>query len=68
MARSEYVYVLEIPGQPPVPWTVKRELRSWLTQNHPGTDVRDWRLWRCPDGRPGAAISTMNIEDLRAGR
>jgi hypothetical protein len=64
MARSEYVYVLEVPGQPPMPWTVKHELRAWLDRNPPVAGMPGIRLWRCRDGQPAAAASTMSIREL----
>lgn len=66
MARSSYVYVLEDTGQPPMAWTVKHELRTWLSRL-PSIPV-DWRLWRVPDGQPDAARTTMSIPDVLAGK
>jgi len=67
MARSDYVYVLLMPDQPPMTWTVKRELRTWL-QHHPVIAAsRAARLWRCRDGAPADAVSTMEIQDVLAG-
>jgi hypothetical protein len=67
MPRSEYVYVLLSPGQPPMPWTVKHELRTWLRRNVPGDISPAWRLFRCRDGRPEDAMSTMDIRAVRDG-
>jgi hypothetical protein len=73
MARSSYVYVLLGPDGPPMPWTVKHELRTWLQRNMPGEIHPSWRLFRCRDGRPEDAMTTMDIravrdEDLRSPR
>lgn len=67
MARSDYAYVLLIPGQPPMAWTVKRELASWLKRSLPGEIDPGARLWRCRDGRPEDATSTIDIRKLRDG-
>jgi hypothetical protein len=66
MARSEYVYVLTQPDQPPLAWTVKHELRTWL-RSLPVLPA-DWRLWRCRDGQPAAAMTTMDIAAVLDGR
>lgn len=66
MARSGYVYVLTQADQPPMAWTVKHELRAWLTRLPVVPD--DWRLWRIRDGRPEDAMTTMRIRDVIEGR
>ncbi len=69
MARSEYVYVLLVPDQPPLPWTVKHELRTWLAgQAAQGVSFTGWRLYRCRDGEPSAAMTTMSIAGVIEGK
>ena len=66
MARSDYVYIITADGQPPIAWTVKHELRTWLAglPSVPG----DWRLWRVRNGRPQDAMTTMSFRDVIEGR
>lgn len=67
MARSEYIYVLMTEtGTAPLAWTVKHELRTWLTSL--AAVPAGWRLWRVRDGDPAAAMTTMTIRDVIEGR
>jgi hypothetical protein len=68
MSRSTYVYVLVLPGRPPLARTVKAEMRSWL-QRHPDTaEDPGARLYRCHDGYSSAEPGLMVIADVLAGK
>jgi hypothetical protein len=63
MSRSEYIYVVERPGELPAAFTVKHELVTWLLNHQPLPP--GLKIWRCDDGahkrRPPREIPLSEI-------
>lgn len=64
MARSTYVYVAlnKIDRLPAGAFTVKRELRNWLSRL-PDAAIPQMQVWRLHDGSGGMGVE-MNIDDI----
>jgi hypothetical protein len=63
MARSEYIYVVERPGEPPAAFTVKHELIHWLALQPPAL-LPFLVIWRCRDSlhkRPPSQITMAEL-------
>lgn len=71
MARGEYVYTVRSGGgllDPAVPlagFTVKRELRTWLSKRS-GDSLARMKVYRMRDGGQGA-VTEMSVTDILKG-
>lgn len=61
MARSQYIYTIIDPGEPPAGFTVKHELVRWL-RHHPGPEGR--QVWRLRDGIVKGDPVLLDTEEL----